>query len=100
VTLWTAARPTFVARLSEVRDQGGVSTAGPGLTLSAGSVVALVANFFTGMAIRRAGSKPILVAGALFYAAAWWASEPRVPAPFWWRRWSCWRRSTSSSTWP
>jgi hypothetical protein len=61
---------TFVARLSEVRDQVGVSTAGLGLTLSAGSLVALVASFFTGMAIRRAGSKPILVAGGLFYAAA------------------------------
>jgi predicted MFS family arabinose efflux permease len=53
---------TFVARLSEVRDQAGVSTAGLGLTLSAGSLVALGASFFTGMAIRRAGSKPLLVA--------------------------------------
>lgn len=61
---------TFVARLSEVRDQAGISTAGLGLTLSAGSLVALVASFFTGTAIRRAGSKPILVAGGLFYAAA------------------------------
>jgi hypothetical protein len=61
---------TFVARLSEVRDQAGVSTAGLGLVLSAGSLVALVASFFTGVAIRRAGSKPILVAGGLFYAAA------------------------------
>jgi len=61
---------TLVARLSEVRDQAGVSTAGLGLALSTGSLVALAASFFTGVAIRRAGSKPILVAGGLFYAAA------------------------------
>lgn len=61
---------TLVARLSEVRDQAGVSTAGLGLALSAGSLVALTASFFSGVAIRRAGSRPILVAGGLFYAAA------------------------------
>ncbi|WP_432948686.1 MFS transporter [Kribbella sp. CA-253562] len=61
---------TFVARLSEVRDQAGVSTAELGLTLSAGSFVALVASFFTGFAVRRAGSQRILVAGGLFYATA------------------------------
>ena len=61
---------TYLARLPEIRDQSHVSTGAMGIVMMIGNLAGLLATFVTKPVIRRLGSKPVMIWGAVAYVGA------------------------------